>query len=288
MALALITAARKLRPYFQAYQIKVYMNCPLKLILQKLEVSGRLTKWAIELSEFNIKYLPRTVIKVPMAYLPQPSITGQTEVGVIEHKLDEWTTPSKEYLTDDILSDDPLEAKRLKYKSMRYSVLSGELSRRGFSRVLQRCVRSGEAEGILNDIHSGSCGNHTGGVSLTHKALRQGFYWPTLFVDAKRISARRNEERRELAQIRNAAYQQRAARYYNSHLRLRRFSLGDLVLRRVSLGTKDRAAWSLVDKWEGSYHVTGIAEHEAYRIARVGAGELPPPCNAQYLKIYYP
>ncbi|KAK0591666.1 hypothetical protein LWI29_005884 [Acer saccharum] len=63
MALALITAARKLRPYFQAHRIRVYTNCPLKLILQKPEVSGRLTKWAIELSEFDVEYLPRTAIK---------------------------------------------------------------------------------------------------------------------------------------------------------------------------------------------------------------------------------
>ncbi|KAK1587938.1 hypothetical protein Q3G72_018410 [Acer saccharum] len=63
MALALITAARKLRPYFQAHKIGVYTNCPLKLILQKPEVSGRLTKWAIELSEFDVEYLPRTTIK---------------------------------------------------------------------------------------------------------------------------------------------------------------------------------------------------------------------------------
>ena len=33
IALALITAARKLRPYFQAHTIEVYTNCPLKLIL---------------------------------------------------------------------------------------------------------------------------------------------------------------------------------------------------------------------------------------------------------------
>ncbi|KAK0590961.1 hypothetical protein LWI29_033729 [Acer saccharum] len=44
VALALITAARKLRPYFQAHRIRVYTNWPLKLILQKPEVSGRLTK----------------------------------------------------------------------------------------------------------------------------------------------------------------------------------------------------------------------------------------------------
>ena len=31
--------------------------------MQKLEISGRLVKWAIELGEFDIHYRPRTAIK---------------------------------------------------------------------------------------------------------------------------------------------------------------------------------------------------------------------------------
>ncbi|KAK0589445.1 hypothetical protein LWI29_014410 [Acer saccharum] len=620
MAFALITAARKLRPYFQAHKIEVYTSCPLKLILQKPEVSGRLTKWAIELSEFDVEYLPRTSIKAQavavfiaeftepsievarmmveqnkkifkwqlrvdglsnthgsgagvvvstpkgdsvecalrfdfkatnnqakyealiaglkvctvlgadeveifsdsqvvvnqvldeyqardesmITYLElakellgrfkeyrivHPSIVKSKEVGAVFGERNSWITPIKEYLVNDVLPSDPLEAKWLKYRATRYSVLNGELYKRGYSRALQRCVGPEEAEGILRSIHSGNCGNHAGGVSLAHKTLRQGFYWPTLFADAKRVAARceacqkiannirqppellqnitspwpfamwgidligpmptatggakhaivavdyftkwveaellvhitevntisfvkKNilyrfgipntiitdngtqfdgrkfrelcdkysinnyyaspahpqtngqteavnkiinhnlkaklatkkgswadklpqvlwayrttdrgstgetpysmaygaeavipvetsfssprvqlfqlelnidmlkcgldelEERRERAKIRNTAYQQRVARYYNSHVR-----------ERVNPGTRDKAARSLADKWEGPYQITGIAGHGAYRITREGFGELPRPCNAQYLKIYYP
>nr|XP_011463605.1 PREDICTED: uncharacterized protein LOC105351322 [Fragaria vesca subsp. vesca] len=63
LALALITAARKLRQYFQAHTIHVLTNHPLRQILQKLETSGRLVKWAIELGEFDIHFKPRTTIK---------------------------------------------------------------------------------------------------------------------------------------------------------------------------------------------------------------------------------
>ncbi|KAK0604374.1 hypothetical protein LWI29_015028 [Acer saccharum] len=42
---------------------QVYTDSPLKLILQKPEVSGRLTKWAVELSEYDIKYTPKAAIK---------------------------------------------------------------------------------------------------------------------------------------------------------------------------------------------------------------------------------
>ena len=56
-------SARRLRPYFQAHPIVVLTDHPLRLILQKPEASGRLMKWSIELSEFNITYRPRPAIK---------------------------------------------------------------------------------------------------------------------------------------------------------------------------------------------------------------------------------
>ena len=63
LILALVTAARKLRPYFQAHTIEVPTEYPMKQVLHKPEVSGRLMKWAIELSEFDIRYKPKTAIK---------------------------------------------------------------------------------------------------------------------------------------------------------------------------------------------------------------------------------
>ena len=63
LALALIVSARKLRPYFQSHVIMVPTSHPLLQVLQNPEVSGRLTKWAIELGEFDIKFTPRTAIK---------------------------------------------------------------------------------------------------------------------------------------------------------------------------------------------------------------------------------
>ncbi|XP_077231507.1 uncharacterized protein LOC143864468 [Tasmannia lanceolata] len=60
---ALVMAATKLRPYFQAHTIKVLTGQPLRQILHRPDTSGRLVKWAVELSEFDIKYLPRPAIK---------------------------------------------------------------------------------------------------------------------------------------------------------------------------------------------------------------------------------
>ena len=63
LILALVTAAWKLRPYFQAHTIEVPTEYSMKQVLHKPETSGRLMKWAIELSEFDIRFKPKTAIK---------------------------------------------------------------------------------------------------------------------------------------------------------------------------------------------------------------------------------
>ena len=63
LILAMVIAARKLRPYFQAHTIEVPTEYPMKQVLHKPETSGRLMKWAIELSEFDIRYRLKTTIK---------------------------------------------------------------------------------------------------------------------------------------------------------------------------------------------------------------------------------
>ena len=63
LVFALVTASRKLRHYFQAYVINVMTDYPLKKAMNKLEAAGRLIQWAVELSEFDVKYQPRNAIK---------------------------------------------------------------------------------------------------------------------------------------------------------------------------------------------------------------------------------
>ncbi|KAF8114456.1 hypothetical protein N665_0037s0032 [Sinapis alba] len=63
MALAVVTSAMKLRPYFQSQSVVVLTDLPLRTILQNANQSGRLSKWAIELSEYDISYRSRPAIK---------------------------------------------------------------------------------------------------------------------------------------------------------------------------------------------------------------------------------
>ncbi|KAG7559444.1 Retrotransposon gag domain [Arabidopsis thaliana x Arabidopsis arenosa] len=56
LALAVITAAQKLRPHFQSHSVVVYTDQPLRTVLHSPNQSGRIAKWAIELSEYDVEY----------------------------------------------------------------------------------------------------------------------------------------------------------------------------------------------------------------------------------------
>ena len=96
LILALVTNARRLRPYFQAHTIEIPIERPMKQILHKPETSKRLIKWAIELSEFDIRYKPRTTIKGKvLAYFiveftPLNAPTQPTETAQLAPDLPIW------------------------------------------------------------------------------------------------------------------------------------------------------------------------------------------------------
>ena len=62
-ALAVVFSARRLRHYFQRFTVLVMTDLPIQKVLKKSDVAGRMVKWAVELSEFDIKYEPRGSIK---------------------------------------------------------------------------------------------------------------------------------------------------------------------------------------------------------------------------------
>jgi hypothetical protein len=63
IALALVSAFRKLKPYFQACQVIILTNQPLWQILCKPEMFKHLARWTIKLREYSLQYKPRRDIK---------------------------------------------------------------------------------------------------------------------------------------------------------------------------------------------------------------------------------
>ncbi|GJT98254.1 reverse transcriptase domain-containing protein [Tanacetum coccineum] len=63
LVLALLSASKRLKRYFQAHTVVVITNQPMKQLLSSSEISGRMLKWKFELEGYDIQYRPRTAIK---------------------------------------------------------------------------------------------------------------------------------------------------------------------------------------------------------------------------------
>jgi hypothetical protein len=69
----------------------------------------------------------------------------------------------------------------------RYTLVEGDLYRRGANGVLMRCITQEEGCELLAELHGGECGNHASSRTLVGKAFRHGFYWPTALQDAIKL-----------------------------------------------------------------------------------------------------
>nr|KYP72275.1 Transposon Ty3-I Gag-Pol polyprotein [Cajanus cajan] len=339
LALALVTAARRLRPYFQSHQVVVKTDYPIKQILRKPELTGQMIAWLVELSEFGIQYESRSALKAqfladfvaeltPTAaeepqvwtlHIDRSSNSKGGGVGIIleglnqvtleqslkfsfkvtnnqakyeallaglrlardlgarrvscnsdlklmveqlngtyqekdtllqryfhiashqissfdefiiqhvpreqnaradllskltstkspgQHRtiiqetlrspsLDDkdvnvsdsqdqgWVTGIWSFLKEGILPEDKDEARKMRMRSAKFVIIGDELFKRGISTPLLKCLTAPQVAYVIEEIHRGICGMHSGARSMATRVLRAGYYWPTLKSDCQ-------------------------------------------------------------------------------------------------------
>uniref|UniRef100_A0A2N9GLC3 Integrase catalytic domain-containing protein n=1 Tax=Fagus sylvatica TaxID=28930 RepID=A0A2N9GLC3_FAGSY len=95
-----------------------------------------------------------------------------------------WMDPYVLYLKEGILPQQKKEAEIIRRKAMRFWLSKdSKLYKRSFSGPYLLCVHPDIVEDLLYEIHEGICGSHTGGRSLAHRALTQGYWWPYMQKD---------------------------------------------------------------------------------------------------------
>ncbi|XP_018453822.2 uncharacterized protein LOC108824963 [Raphanus sativus] len=322
IAYAVVTSARKLRPYFQSHTIVILTTFPIRTILHSPSQSERLAKWAVELSEYDIDYCLRTSAKSQvladfLVELPTKAITNKEsnstwllhvdgssskqgsgisirltsptgeileqsfrlefhssnneaeyEVLIAGSRLahglkirnihaycDSQLVASKysgEYESRDermeaylklvqnlsqdfdffaltriprsentqadalaalASSSDPglngklppekWTARKIRTQAARYVTVDGEIYKWKFSRPLMTCLEGDKARKVMEDVHSGSCGNHSGGRSLAVKIKCHGYYWPTMIGDCEKFTRNAKNARGPLRQFGN-------------------------------------------------------------------------------------
>ncbi|GJR17056.1 reverse transcriptase domain-containing protein [Tanacetum coccineum] len=123
-----------------------------------------------------IQYLEK--VKVLVEELKKKSINEVEVLAVVEEEGDTWMTPIYNYLTEETL---PAE------KEKERAVINGVLYKKSYLGPWLRCVRPVQANYVLREIHEGSCNMHARTRSVVAKAIRTGYYWPTMHTDARKL-----------------------------------------------------------------------------------------------------
>ncbi|GJT05099.1 reverse transcriptase domain-containing protein [Tanacetum coccineum] len=123
--------------------------------------------------------------QVLVEILKEKSIQEKEVAAVVEEEGPTWMTPILEYLKDGTLPDDRKKASKLRIKARQYELWEGILYRRSFLKPWLRCVGPLQADYVIREIHEGSCSMHAGPRSVVAKAMRSGYYWPTMHRDAR-------------------------------------------------------------------------------------------------------
>jgi hypothetical protein len=95
------------------------------------------------------------------------------------------------YILEKRIPEDKVEHKKIVRRSANYIVIGTELYQRSASSgILMKCILRSEGLELLQEIHSGECGNHAASANLVGKAYRSEFYWPTAMADAQDLVRR--------------------------------------------------------------------------------------------------
>ena len=122
--------------------------------------------------------MPR-VILVEDLYKP----TETREIAQIHQirVVPSWMDSIIRFLREDILPEERMKANKIRRKATSYWLSEDhKLYKRSFSGPYLLCVHLELTESLLEELHEEICGSHTGGRSLAHMAITQGYWWPNM------------------------------------------------------------------------------------------------------------
>ncbi|XP_071714457.1 uncharacterized protein [Rutidosis leptorrhynchoides] len=93
-----------------------------------------------------------------------------------------------EFLRTGSLPEGEKEAMNIRVKAPNYELRGELLYRNSYLGASLRCVGPNEASMIIDEVHKGSCGLHSGWRTVTERIKRLGYYWPRMYADtAERV-----------------------------------------------------------------------------------------------------
>eukprot|EP00253_Pinus_taeda_P007596 PITA_07596 len=201
--LAIVHSINKFRHYITGYETFVHNDhSAIRYLMNKPVTNGRVTRWLLLLQEFNITVLDRPGKQNTVAdFLSR--IQNTNEDSLVEDKFPDeylfvvttktpWYEDIANYLVIGKLPPHlfPNEKRKIIQESSKYSWISNELFKTGLDCVIRRCVREDKMLDILQACHDEPCSRHFADKRTAYKILSLGYYWPSLFKDAKQYVRR--------------------------------------------------------------------------------------------------
>eukprot|EP00253_Pinus_taeda_P025379 PITA_25379 len=201
--LVVVHVINKFRHYITGYETFIHTDhSAIRYLMNKPITNGRVTRWLLLLQEFNITVLDRPGKENTVAdFLSR--IQNTKEDSSVEDKFPDeylfevttktpWYADIANYLVTGKLPPHlfPSEKRRIIQESSNYSWISNEFFKTGLDCVIRRCVREDEMPDILKACHDEPCGGHFADKMTAYKILSLGYYWPSLFKDAKQYVKR--------------------------------------------------------------------------------------------------
>ena len=126
------------------------------------------------LTTSSVQDLPRVIL---VEDLCTPTSLHQGMPWIHQIKLgSSWMDSISLFLEKDILPEEKSKTKKVRRKAPRFWLSENrKLYKRSFFGPYLLCVHPEASESLLEEPHEGVCGSHTGGRSLSHRAIIQGY-----------------------------------------------------------------------------------------------------------------
>eukprot|EP00253_Pinus_taeda_P020172 PITA_20172 len=196
--LAVIYAINKFRHYITSYTTFVHTDhSAIKYLMNKSVTNARVTRWLLLLQEFDITVVDRpgkenvvvdflSRLKTNENIPVEDSFPDEYLFTISAHSP--WYADIANYLVAGKLPShlSHREKRKIIQQSARYSWISGCLFHTGLDQEIRRCIGEDQIYDVLKACHDGPFGGRFADKRTTHKVLRMGYYWPSIFKDAKK------------------------------------------------------------------------------------------------------
>uniref|UniRef100_A0A2N9HVR4 Integrase catalytic domain-containing protein n=1 Tax=Fagus sylvatica TaxID=28930 RepID=A0A2N9HVR4_FAGSY len=176
---ALAWASKKLRQYMLYYTTWLVSRMdPIKYIFEKPALTGKIARWQVLLSEFDILFVARKAIK------------GQAIADYLaDYPSEQLELMDSEFPDEDVMTVDEDNQGRWKlyFDGAANAVGSGIgavlVSPKGQQTPI---AMQKKANRLIQEMHAGLMGAHANGPFLARKIMRAGYYWLTMERDCIR------------------------------------------------------------------------------------------------------